>query len=103
MKSKLGFEICYIRNSEGRKEGLILLWKDMICVEIMSSSTGHIDTVVFHDQRRWRFTGFYCNSQVDKRKFSWQLLLKLYSIHELSHLPWLVGGDFNEILLDFEK
>ncbi|KAL5537575.1 hypothetical protein UlMin_045802 [Ulmus minor] len=103
LKSKLGFEGCYTRDCKGRKGGLMLLWKDTVSMEIMSSSPGHIDVVVSHDQRRWRFTGFYGDSRVDRRKFSWQLLLKLYSIQELSHLPWLVGGDFNEILLDSEK
>lgn len=34
---------------------------------------------------------------------SWQLLKRLAGIHELSLLPWLVGGDFNEILFESEK
>ena len=72
-------------------------------VEVQSSSHGHIDDIVSHDQRRWKFTGFYGNSQVEKQKISWQLLLKLSSTQELSHLPLPIGGDFNKILFDFEK
>ncbi|KAL5537584.1 hypothetical protein UlMin_044676 [Ulmus minor] len=87
----------------GRKGGLILLWKSLVAVEIKSSSSGHIDAIVSHDHWCWRFTGFYGNLVTEQRKFSWQLLVKLGSIPELSHLPWLVGGDFNEILFDSEK
>ena len=74
-----------------------------MAIEIQSSSSGHIDAIISHDHRRWRFTGFYGNSQVEQRKFSWQLLLKLSQIQELSHLPWPIGGNFNEILLDTKK
>ena len=83
------------------KGELILCWKEKMCVEIQSSSSRHIDVVMSHNQKRcWRFTRFYGNSLVDRRKFSWQLLMKLGSIPELSHIPWLIGEDFNEILLD---
>lgn len=51
----------------------------------------------------WRFTGFYGNPNSTSSTFSWKLLSRLYNIHELQHLPWLVGGDFNEILYESEK
>lgn len=52
---------------------------------------------------KWRFTGFYVHSSVTLRNISWQLLLRLSGNHELNQLPWLVGGDFDEILFDSEK
>ncbi|KAL5576765.1 hypothetical protein UlMin_018464 [Ulmus minor] len=90
MRSQLGFDGCYVQDSIGRKGGLILLWKSPMMAEVLSSSMGHIDAVISHDQRCWR-------------KFSWRLLEKLSTQLELSHLPWLIGGDFNEILLENEK
>ena len=103
LRSKLGYNGCFIQNCMGKKGGLILLWKSPVAVEIKSSSLGHIDAIVSHDHWCWRFTGFYGNPVTEQRKFSWQLLVKLGSIPELSQLPWLVGGDFNEILFDSEK
>lgn len=56
-----------------------------------------------HEQNVWRFTGFYGNPNSSSRIFSWKLLGRLNSIPELQHLPWLIGGDFNEILYESEK
>lgn len=40
---------------------------------------------------------------VSQRIYSWNLLRRLAGIHELKHLPWVLGGDFNEILFESEK
>lgn len=51
----------------------------------------------------WRFTGFYGQPDASQRHFSWDLLRRLQNINELQDIPWLVGGDFNEICYDSEK
>ncbi|KAL5741976.1 hypothetical protein ACOSP7_028708 [Xanthoceras sorbifolium] len=52
------------------------------------------------DGRRWRFTGFYGEPKQWLREQSWVLLRRLAG---LDNLPWLIGGDFNEILRGAEK
>ena len=42
-----------------------------------------------------RFTGFYGDLIVSRRVGSWDLLQRL---KEVDSLPWVCGGDFNEIL-----
>ncbi|KAL5855882.1 hypothetical protein ACOSQ4_005684 [Xanthoceras sorbifolium] len=69
--------------------------------DIKSFTKGHIDSVVKGDDGvLWRFTGFYGESRQDLRHFSWSLLQRLMG---LSGLPWIIGGDFNEILRSEEK
>ncbi|KAL5579373.1 hypothetical protein UlMin_011815 [Ulmus minor] len=102
-KYTFGFEGCFVQDCIGRKGGLILLWKDPLKVEIKSCSARHIDAIIDHNLRTWRFTGFYGCPTVEGRVASWQLLQRLGSLPELCHLPWLVGGDFNEVLYDHEK
>ncbi|XP_075499819.1 uncharacterized protein LOC142538372 [Primulina tabacum] len=65
--------------------------------------SGYIDCLVKEGSTQWRFIGFYGNPVTSMRTQSWQLIRRLAGIHELSSLPWLVGGDFNEILFDSEK
>lgn len=67
---------------------------------IKSFSEGHIDAIIKRKNGSWRFTGFYGNPEVDKRFHSWNLLEKLY---ENEDTPWIVGGDFNEIISNEEK
>lgn len=78
---------------EGRKGGLVLLWNDPYEVTTSSFSPGHIDCIVTHEQKVWRFTGFYGSLVSSLRHVSWKLLSRLYHIHEFHHLPWLVGGN----------
>ncbi|PON56647.1 Endonuclease/exonuclease/phosphatase [Trema orientale] len=79
----------------------MLLWKNGWNVTIHSFSNGHIDApVVTEEKVHWRFTGFYGHPSQSKRKFSWDLLRRL---NGLFSLPWVCGGDFNEILCLSEK
>lgn len=48
----------------------------------------------------WRFTGSYGNPNQTKRPQSWELLRR---IKPMCSLPWLIGGDFNEIFYNQEK
>ena len=68
LRTTLGFDGCYVRDSEGRKGGLILLWKEPMKVAIQSSSSGHIDAIISHDARVWRFIGFYGSFGCGKKK-----------------------------------
>ncbi|XP_073133789.1 uncharacterized protein [Henckelia pumila] len=45
----------------------------------------------------------YGKPDASKRRFSWELLRKLFNFPELIGLPWLVGDDFNEICFDNEN
>lgn len=72
-------------------------------VTIKSYSIGHIDCVVQMEDNVWRFTRFYGHPDISQRHFSWDLLRRLQKISEMQNIPWLVGGDFNEICYDSEK
>ncbi|XP_075473358.1 uncharacterized protein LOC142504367 [Primulina tabacum] len=102
-KVVLGFSGLFVVNCEGRSGGLILLWKEPLNVTVLSYSSGHIDSIVRHGEKRWRFTGFYGHPEANNRHISWTLLRRLSCMHELSRFPWIVGGDFNEIFFDTEK
>ncbi|KAK6152706.1 hypothetical protein DH2020_012345 [Rehmannia glutinosa] len=102
-RTVLGFDGMFIVDCEGKKGGLIFLWKGARRVSIKSYSPGHIDSIIQEDETVWRFTGFYGNPDPNKRNESWNLLRRLASMLEIKEVPWLVGGDFNEICSRNEK
>ncbi|KAL5756462.1 hypothetical protein ACOSQ2_021208 [Xanthoceras sorbifolium] len=55
---------------------------------------------VDQDGLRWRFTGFYGDPKQVSREQSWILLRRLAG---MDNLPWIIGGDFNEIMWGNEK
>lgn len=57
-------------------------------------------TLLFWKNKTWRFTCFYDFSEASKKKDSWDLIRNLCGIN---NLRWVLGGDFNEILWNFEK
>ncbi|KAK8635128.1 hypothetical protein V6N13_023005 [Hibiscus sabdariffa] len=80
--------------------GLFLLWNDSVNVKLLSFSNSHIDVEVERGEIPFRFTGMYGTSDRRRKHEDWELL---DSSKNRSDLPWIVGGDLNEILNFNEK
>ncbi|GMI71184.1 hypothetical protein HRI_000787700 [Hibiscus trionum] len=102
VQRKCGFSCSFDVSANGSCGGLSLAWMSDTSVSIQSFSSFHIDDVIKenHSTREWRLAGFYGNSVERLRVESWDLL---QSLGVDQSLPWLVVGDFNEILLSSEK
>lgn len=99
--SKGTMEQIRCRGFEGMAGGLALMCRKDVDVSLLSFSLKHIDAEVVLPGKniKWRFTGFYVFPE-QLRYHSWDLLRTLSS---RSVLPWVVGGDFNEIMSNDEK
>ncbi|CAM8971158.1 unnamed protein product [Rhodiola kirilowii] len=98
LKMKLGFRNCFTVSCRGKSGGLAVLWADDVNLSICNFSRWHVDMVVT-DNSPFRLTLFYGDPATTKRKFSWDLLRRLRG---LMNLPWVVLGDFNEVLSNEE-
>ncbi|XVF81719.1 hypothetical protein PTKIN_Ptkin15bG0178200 [Pterospermum kingtungense] len=88
-------------DARGRSGGLAMMWKEGVNLTLTSYSKYHIDTEIEdQDQRVWRLTGFYGDSDPRKRHEGWLMLRELSTIN---NKPWCCFGDFNEILWDSES
>ncbi|KAK5832121.1 hypothetical protein PVK06_015921 [Gossypium arboreum] len=87
---------------EGMRRGLCLAWRKEICVTLKSFSKRHIDVLIDDSEVscEWRFTGFYGSPYAQDRDASWTVLRNLSTGEGI---PWMVCGDFNEIMYGFEK
>ncbi|KAA3468943.1 reverse transcriptase [Gossypium australe] len=102
VRRKCGF-ICGVEvEAEGSRGGLCLAWKEDIKVTLRSFSKWHIDVIIKEDdiEGEWRFTGIYGSPYLKDKNIVWNLLKRLA---REDRYPWLVEGDFNEILYSFEK
>lgn len=82
--------------------GLVLLRRKDVEVSLLSYEMNHIDAEVLllGETTKWRFNGLYGFPEQNQRHQTWDLLRHLST--RIS-LPWIAGGDFNEILADSEK
>ena len=84
-----------------RGGGLVMFWKKDFDLQVMSSSHNHIDVLINGGKENvWRFIGFYGAPETQHHMESWNLLRDL---NNRFSIPWLCGGDFNELLKSHEK
>ena len=102
VKDKCNFKHGLYVDNIGSKGGLAMLWGEEVKLDIQTFSQSHIDCLVDSGAEYgwWHLTGFYCNLETSKRKESWDTMKHLGTT---SSLPWLVIGDFNEIMSMSEK
>lgn len=78
-----------------------MIWRSEGVAQVLSTSDRHIDLcVTLKDEEPYRMTLFYGYADRCKRYLSWDLLRRLAS---QSSLPWVLLGDFNELLAVNEK
>ncbi|XP_031131674.1 uncharacterized protein LOC116033058 [Ipomoea triloba] len=101
LRVKLGFDGLYYVDSLGLSGGLALFWRKNCSARLLSYSRNHVDVEVTQPGPIcWRMTCFYGFLERGRRKDSWDLLR---SLAPRSPLPWVVLGDFNDLLYQTEK
>lgn len=102
VRLQIGFKHGIEVGSNGLRGILCLAWKQDIEVHLRSFSTLHIDVGLHCSEKElmWRLTGFYGSLYPQHKEGAWELMRNLS--HEES-VPWLVCGDFDEILYSFKK
>ena len=101
LQRRLKFDEMLVSESDGRSGGLVLFWNKELKVTSKELSPNFIDIRIDeHGAAGWRLTGLYGEPSGDRKHLTWQYLR---SLHAAVDLPWVMVGDFNEILYSDEK
>ena len=92
----LGYNKSYAVSSSRRSGGLGIFWNDEIRLEVVGYSRYHIDVVMDElVDSKTRVTFVYGEAQVNERYKTWDMLRGIVRANDM---PWLVLGDFNEVI-----
>lgn len=102
LRVRMGFDGCICVPWEPESRGLALFWLNEVPVRLRHFFHRHIDVEVGvrGSSEISRFTGIYGFASNGERVLTWDLLRTLTA---QSTLPWMVAGDFNEILSNADK
>ncbi|XP_019197153.1 PREDICTED: uncharacterized protein LOC109191020 [Ipomoea nil] len=101
LRVRIGFEGLFYVDSVRNGGGLALLWRRNNTATLLGYSKNHVDIEVrMSSGETWRMTCFYGFPKSSQRRESWELLKSLVG---KSPLPWVVIGDFNDLLFQHEK
>ncbi|KAL6143754.1 hypothetical protein ACLB2K_054449 [Fragaria x ananassa] len=102
LRIRIGFDNCLGMASSESSPGVALLWMNDMPVNIQTYSARHIDVSIDAQgsPEEWRLSGIYGYARTGDRGRTWELMRRLA---RQSLLPWLLVGDFNEILANSEK
>ena len=99
LRWKLGLKNCLAIDSFSG--GIALFWDEYINVSLLSQGERYIDVLVVENPDRvpWRATFVYGEPRVENRRDMWE---RLCSLCDEWTGPWMVIGDFNEAMWQYE-
>ena len=72
LRRRLKMDFKEVVRSDGRKGGLLLLWKKEVVLSLRYKTENYIDVFIGADQENiWRFTGFYGEPRWADKHLSW--------------------------------
>jgi hypothetical protein len=90
-----------VNPSTNRSGGVLMFWKREITIQQIFSHPNYLNVKVMEGPDKvWRLTGMYGEPWWEDRHLSWDRIRNLHSQH---NLPWVVLGDFSEIVFSHEK
>lgn len=99
--NSLGFTNHHIVDANGFSGGIWLLWNcSNIQLNIVACSSQSISAMITQGTSPWILTVAYAHPCPGIRKSLWNYL---DGVSSTNNLPWLVTGDFNEIIDESEK
>lgn len=101
LRWRLGLKYCLAVDSNGKRCGLALFWDEHLQVNLLEIGECFIDVQIMEEPgaEPWRATFVYGEPKVEDRHKMWEILMR---IKDKSADPWLVVGDFNEAMWQFE-
>ncbi|XP_010497088.1 PREDICTED: uncharacterized protein LOC104774119 [Camelina sativa] len=100
VKDWMGYDKVHIVDPVGLSGGLALFWKDLYRVEILQSDARLIDTRISQGTRVFYITFVYGDPVRHLREEVWERLTRIGLQRDD---PWMLTGDFNEIMDNSEK
>lgn len=85
----------------GLSGGLVVLWRDSVDISICFSSPNLVDLFVKSNEGDFYLSFVYGHPNPSLRNHLWERLERTHTIRKGS--PWLIMGDFNEIMSNREK
>lgn len=98
--NSLGYVNHLLIPPQGLGGGLVLLWKQEIQLEVLSSCQNYIDTSMTYEKKRFYATFIYGDIDKVKRRSMWKYLVKVAHLRES---PWFLFRDFNDIINNEEN
>ena len=101
LRWKIGLKHSLAVDSDGLSGGIVLFWDESISVSLLSQGERYIDVLVRDnpEDAPWRATFVYGEPRVENRRNMWELLRSLCGAWSG---PWMVVGDFNEAMWQYE-
>jgi hypothetical protein len=98
---RIGLKDSFVVDGQGKGGGLVLFWDDAIKLNALSYGMHYIDTLIWDGDHHasWCATFVYGEPRTQDRHVMWELLKR---IKPVSCAPWLLIGDFNEVMWPFE-
>ncbi|CAA7047598.1 unnamed protein product [Microthlaspi erraticum] len=97
---QLGYDQMKIVSPQGLSGGLVVFWKNFVSVSCISFDSRLIDIHVEYKAFQFYLSCVYGHPIPSQRNHLWEKLQRI-AVHRLG--PWMMCGDFNEILSNAEK
>ena len=101
--SKLPFDNWHTTETLGFAGGLWLLWRtDLVEVQILNSTEQEIHALVrpLSSNSFWLLSAVYASPRIAERRWLWD---NLKTVADANVLPWVILGDFNDVIHGREK